>query len=414
MIRPLILLTILLAAAPLCAQWSDDGWAEDQTFGAVTIVGNTSTRTDLIRKELLFREGDPFELDVVDAAWERLEDLGWFAFVDISLDDETADAVPVTVTVEEDQTFRYYPVIDYDRRWDVLLGARVYDVNLRGRGERLSFTGVWYAPHRYEAAWEHPWLFGVRGLSSGLEAQWQDAEFVFRDFDFRQWRAGGWLRWQPRGPAFLSAGLTRSAFRQDGDFTGAPTTWAAGERERWILEATLGLDIRDLPWYPTRGRYHALTVRRHAGDGFDDFTEALADLREFVPTPWGHVVALHARGRRVSGHVPPEDLLFWGGPQTLRGHHYGVIEGEEGWLLSAEYRWPIFLMPISADGRVIGIGLHAFYDQGANWYDGGAASPRHDWGLGAHINISAHQFRFEAARTDDGRTSFQFMDAFNF
>ncbi|HPF34690.1 BamA/TamA family outer membrane protein [bacterium] len=414
MTRLLVLLTALLAALPAAAQWPAEAWAEDQTFGDITIRGNASTSAWLIRNELLFASGDAFDMDLVDATWEHLEDLGWFAFVDISLDDEMADAVPVTVTVEEDQTFRYYPVIDYDRRWDILLGARAYDVNLRGRGEQLSITGIWHAPHRYTASWSHPWLFGVRGLSWGLDGMWEDAEFVYRDFDHRRWQARAHVRWQPRGTWFAEAGATRAFFRQEGDFLGAPSDWSAGERTRWILEGTLGLDMRDLAWYPTRGRYHALSLRRHVSDDFADFTELRADLREFVPTPWGHVLALHARGRRVSGPVPPEDMLFWGGPETLRGFHYAQLEGEEGWLLSAEYRWPIFLMPISADGRVIGIGLHAFYDQGANWWDGGSASPRHDWGAGAHINISAHQFRFEVARTDDGRTAFQFMDSFNF
>ena len=83
-------------------------------------------------------------------------------------------------------------------------------------------------------------------------------------------------------------------------------------------------------------------------------------------------------------------------------------------LLSVEYRWPLFLMPISGDGRVIGIGLHAFGDAGSNWWDAGDRGTLYSYGAGAHINISDHQFRFELAIPAEGDVTFQFMDAFNF
>jgi len=385
----------------------------DQVFGPITVEGNTSTSTDLILKETLFRTGDPFDFDAVDDTWEHLEDLGWFAFVVVSLEDEEADAVAVTILVEEDRTFRYYPIIDFDKRWDILLGARVYDVNLGGRGETLSFTGIWHRPHRYELTWDHPWFLGVRGLRLGLDAGWEDAEFVHRDFDHRAWRAGTWLRWDLAPPAFVRIGATRSSFRQEGEFL-APVNWAAETRDRWTFEATAGLDSRDLAWYPTRGRHHRVTLARHESDDFPSYGSVTVDLREYLSLPWKHVMAIHGWSRSVDGHAPPEDLLFWGGPENLRGHHYAAFEGEEGWLLSLEYRWPLFLMPISADGRVIGIGLHAFYDRGGNAYHDQDIAVRDDYGLGAHFNVSAHQFRFEVARTDDDRTVFQFMDAFNF
>ncbi|MBU1073218.1 hypothetical protein KKG45_08220, partial [bacterium] len=138
------------------------------------------------------------------------------------------------------------------------------------------------------------------------------------------------------------------------------------------------------------------------------------DLRGFVPLPWDHVLALRAWGRRTDGHVPPEDVLHWGGAETIRGHEYASREGEEGFLLSVEYRWPLFLMTISGDGRVIGIGLHAFGDAGSNWWDGDRRGTLYGYGGGAHINISDHQFRFELAFTGEGEAVFQFMDAFNF
>ncbi len=409
MFRPLLIASLLVAALPALA---DDFFA-DQYIGTVTVEGNTSTRTSLILAEFGIRTGDPLDYDAVDAAWERLEDLGWFAFVDISMDD-SLDEVPVTILVEEDRTTRGYPIIDYDPRWDILLGVRIYDINLGGRGERLSVSGIWHEPHRYEASWEHPWLFGVKGLALSLDGRWEDAPFVFRDFDYRAWEAGLGLRWDFAEPLFVAGRVARTTFEQEGGMTSAVASWNAAEREGWSVGGTLGLDSRDIATYPTRGAHHRISATRHDGDGFDAFTELTVDLRQYVPTPWGHVLALHALAREVDAHVPPEHMLFWGGAETIRGYHYGEIEGEEGWLLSGEYRWPLFLVPISADGRVISGGLHAFGDAGEIAFHEGTAGVRHSYGAGLHLGLSSHVFRFEVARTRDGRTAFQFMDHFNF
>ncbi len=384
------------------------------SFGPITVEGNTTTRTDLILHELGFAEGDPFDFAALDAAWEHLEDLGWFAFVDLDYDDGDGDLVPVTVIVEEDRTTRYYPVIDYDPRWDVLLGARVYDINFRGRGETLSLAATWYRRHGYELTWRHPWLFGVSGLSCGLGGLWEDADFGFLDFAFRRLEVTGHLRWDFRPPFFVETAVAYREFKQKSATSELPDIWSAADRSRVSWRGIFGLDSRDLTWYPTRGQYHRLTVEHVDRPAFYTYTLLTADLRGYVPLPWEHVVALRAWGRRVDGALWPEDMLFWGGADTIRGYDYASLAGEEGFLLSVEYRWPLFLMPISGDGRVIGIGLHTFADAGSNWWDGGVRDTLYSYGGGAHINISDHQFRFELAITEENVASFQFMDAFNF
>ena len=412
-ILPAVLL-FCASASPSFAAFGDGFGAV--LFGPVTVEGNTSTRTDLILNELAFAPGDSFAIDLIDDAWEHLEDLGWFAFVDISWDD-TLDDVPVHISVEEERTTHGYPLIDYDRRHDVRLGVKLYDNNLRGRGERVEFEASWYRPHSYDLEWSHPWLFGVRGLSLGATAGWEKADFVYRDWDYRQWRAGASLGWDFLHPFFVSAQAVYGSFDQEGFFdtaAGRPD-FEQGTRTRWSFGITAGLDSRDSSSYPLRGGYHRLTASLVESDDFDSYMMLTADLRQFITTPWDHVLALRAWGRRTDGHLPPEDLLYWGGPDNLRGYRYASVEGEEGYILSCEYRLPLFLMPISGDGRVIGMGLHAFADLGDNWYDGEPEGEGYfSWGAGAHINISSQQFRFELARTEDGVSAFQFQDHFNF
>jgi outer membrane protein assembly factor BamA len=420
-------------AAPPTAPATSDG----RTFGPITITGNRHTAEGIIRRNLEFRQGDPFDLRQIQKAWDRLENLGYFAYVDISYDEEQESGpVALTIAVEEERTFHYYPLINYDRRWKYRLGAVVEDQNFRGRGEVLRLETFWLYTHGYNVTWKRPWFANRRFLEAGLSASWHRAGFVYRPFDFIRWDAGGRIRaWLPQAPllrrpyvefeATLTGFNQRETYMEPDPRSGDSLLWPSGWRNRLTLTTTLGVDTRDLVAYPTRGIYDRLIARRHFSDGFDSFSEAILDLRHFIPTTWHHVIALHAWGREIGQGLPPEDRLYWGGPETIRGYDYASLEGEEGWLLSAEYRWPMFLMPIAPDGRVIGVGIHFFWDMGDAWYEGArpyrfpenlryAPGPLMSWGGGAYINLSSQNFRFEIARTRDGENAFQFEDRFNF
>jgi len=423
-VRALLLAGLLVCAGAARPTAAAD--ADARRVGPITVQGNTRTVTELILRELGFREGDPWDAGAVDRAWDHLEDLGDFAFVDISEGEETDDGrVPLTITVEEDKTFHYYPLIDYDRRHKYRLGARVEEDNLRGRGERAALEATWVRVHGYRATWDRPWLANRRWLEGGLTAGWEQAQFVWRPTKYSRWDAGLRVRARLRGPGYLEADGTLLGFRQHSDVRetapdrgdGSPgdLLWTHGWRNRFTAGLTLGYDSRDLAFYPLRGAWHRLRVARAMSDGFDSYSEASGDLRQFVPLPWHKVLALHAYGRRVSHAIPLEDRLYWAGPETIRGYRYASIEGEEGWLLSGELRWPLFLMPISPQGHVIGVGLHLFCDAGDAWYDGAhPGAPLLSWGGGAHVNLSSLNLRFELARTREGENVFQFEDRFNF
>ncbi len=423
--RPIAIAALVAAAA---VAWRGPALAQTttppaRTFGPIVIQGNHRTMSSIIERELGFREGDPFDLQLIQKAWDRLENLGYFAYVDISYDEEQESGpVTLTINVEEERTFRYYPLIQYDRRWKYRLGVLLNEQNFRGRGEVLKFQAEWWRVHGYRLTWSRPWLANRRSLEAGLTAGWQRAPFVYRPFEYIRWDLGGRLRAYLHGRIYAESEAALSGFQQREEYfepdllrPGSNLDWHAGWRNRLTLGVTLGWDTRDLEFYPTKGIYDRLIVRRAFSDGFDSFSEAVADLRHFVPTSWHHIIALHAWGRNVGEGLPPEDRLYWGGPETIRGYKYASLEGEKGWLLSAEYRWPMFLMPISPDGRVIGVGVHFFWDAGDAWYDAdGPHRALMSWGAGAHINLSTQHFRFEIARTRDGQNAFQFEDHFNF
>ncbi len=412
------------AAAATDSARAASPFASRRAFGPVTIEGNTRTAAAVIRRELGFAEGDPYDQKKLDRAWDRLEDLGAFAFVDFATEEEDG-AVAVAITVEEERTLHWYPLIDYSRRHKYRLGARVFDRNFRGRGETIDFEATAVRVLGARASWTRPWLANNRWLEAGVSAGWERADFVWRATDYAQWDAGARLRLYLRSPLYVeAAGAFGGFFQEDdvveampdrGDGAGGEQLWTHGTRNRFTSGLTLGWDTRDLEFYPTTGAWHRVTARRVISDGFDSYTEFVGDLRQYLAMPLHKTLALRAWGRRVSNALPFEDRLWWGGPETIRGYGYAHLEGEEGWLLTAEYRWPLFLMPISTQGHVIGIGLHGFWDAGDAWYD---SAPAHrasmSWGAGVHANLSSLNLRFEVARTREGENVFQFEDHFNF
>jgi len=396
-------------------------------LGEIAIEGNTRTDTDLILRELGLMIGQPFTYEDMDPLWDHLEDLGHFAFVDMEFDDTDPEAVVLRVYVEEDTTLEYGPLVRYDRRHKYLLGGRLAERNLRGKGETLeAWISVYYIQSG-EVSWTRPWLLGVKGLEAKLTADGENANFVFRPFKYRKWDADLQLRWNFAGPFFVLGGAEYGSFNQRETYDwndpdrgeGAPgvrTTHESGVSNHWALRTAAGLDSRDNPFYPGRGVYFEGTMRNWQSDEFASYTEVVTDARLFVPVPIAaHVLALRAWGRRVNAPAHLDNVLFYGGPETVRGYRFGRQEGDEGYLLSAEYRLPLFLMPISPRGELIGAGLHAFFDAGDAWYYGAdAGQALQSWGAGIHLNLDTLNLRFEAANTKDGDWRFEFMDVFNF
>ncbi len=428
--HPGIVLAALLLLAPvncLAVFGESAGSTEPAVLARIIVEGNTRTDTGVILRELGFAVGDPFDYEQLDQAWDTLEDIGYFAFVDMDYQETEPGQVTLRISVEEDMTTTYGPLLRYSRRHKYKLGAWIEENNLRGKGETLKASLAFLYLQRADVSWHRPWLFGVSGLEATVAASCQRADFVFRPTRYRQRQASLDLRWTFWRSFYLEGGVN---YGQD-DYRDA-YTWQAPDRgpetvpgpihhdpvkqTRTALSAALGLDTRSNPWYPRRGVLVEAGVRNWQSGQFDSYNEFTGDVRFFIPVPVGrHILALRACGRRVDGPAHLDNVLFYGGPETIRGYRFGGLEGDEGYLLTVEYRIPLFIMPISPKGEMVGFGLHFFGDAGDAWYEG--ADPGRalqSYGAGTHLNLDRLQLRFEAARTREGDWRFEFMDTFNF
>lgn len=419
-----LLIAALLPSAAFAVFGDEDHDITTPVVREIVLEGDYRTHDDLILKEMGVRIGEPLGRERMNEVWIHLEDIGWFAFVDMEFDDSVDGEVILRVYLEDDLTLTYGPLLRFDRRHKYQLGAWLEETNLRGRGEKLRLELAGLYPQRGLVEWSHPWLLGQKGLLLDATLEGEASDFVYRPTRQKWARGSIGLRQDFPIGFFAEAGAAyqslefRDAFSWDDRRTGQPVDHEPATMERTAWTVSLGHDSRSNPWYPASGLLARIDWSRWNGDGFADYDEGEADLRLFYPSPlpFGeHIVALRAWGRRVSGPAPLDRFLFFGGPETLRGYRYAGWEGDEGYLLSVEYRIPLFIMPISPRGESVGLGLHLFGDAGDTWFqeeDPGRALQ--SWGGGAHLNLDTMQLRFEAARTRDGDWVFEFMDHFNF
>ncbi|MEN8008342.1 MAG: BamA/TamA family outer membrane protein [Candidatus Krumholzibacteriota bacterium] len=423
-----VCLAFLLFTTPVVAETDPDFVPEpDPVLTAINIEGNQKADTVLVERIMGLKIGQTLNMDQTDDAWDALEDCGYFRFVEIDYDDSADGEVVLNVIVEEDMTTFYGPVIKYSRRHKYMLGAWAEQRNLRGKGETARAEFSAYYIQNGLLSWHRPWLLGIDGLEGTLTATGEQAEFVYRPTRYRKWDLDWEMKWKFAGPFFVMGGADYGYFRQRDPFNwtlpvrevvppAGSVRYEASAENHWVFRGAIGLDSRSNPYYPRRGIFVQGMARGWSSNGFESYLETSLDTRLFVPLPIRkHVLALRAWGRQTDGATNLDNGLYFGGPESVRGYPYAQREGEEGYLLSAEYRAPLFLMPISPRGEIIGAGFHFFADAGDAWFHGAEAGrSMFSFGAGFHLNIDTLQLRFEAARTREGDWMFEFFDKFNF
>jgi len=420
----LLLLCLAIATAALPAT------AQDPVLTEIVVEGNTKTQRAVIDRVIDLEPGSPFPLEAFDQVWDRLEDCGYFAFVDLDTEEDDEGNVTLLVNVEEESTFRATPYIRYDRRHKYLLGAAAKDVNLGGRGEVLELQAIVYHTQRARLGWTKPWFLDARGLSLHVDAQWEQGAFVWRPFDYAAWHTLVGLRQDLSEAFYVEAGGGFESFKQKDDYDwpvdGVVAGFGAETRNVTQIRALVGLDTRDGSFYPKNGFFGEVEWLYRTGDEVDGQNGFKADLRGFYELPGKPILAVRAYGHTMDTVGAQEYVLRWGGPETVRGADYAGREGDMAYLLTAELRYPVMLMPVSQAGEVVGLGLHAFMDVGDAWYNesnpfviddqliGNANRALQSFGAGVHVNLLSWQLRFEAAKERDGDWVFEFMDVFNF
>lgn len=238
----------------------------------IQIAGNYRTDDDVVRRELLFFEGDAFNADKLKRSERNLRNLGFFKNVKVNREaSEFPDRVNIVIEVEEDRTAELSIGGGFSTADGPLADLKFGERNFRGRGQDLS-ASVTYGKRRqdYNISFTEPYFMGY-DFAAGFDL-FRIIQSKYFDQTFDQKLFGGALR----GGFFWMPDLNQQLYytlRQD------EITNIKAEASRFIREQggkktlsevsqTFTYDKRDNRISPTEGYFLGFS-NSYAGVGGD-------------------------------------------------------------------------------------------------------------------------------------------------
>jgi len=353
----------------------------------IYIDGNTYTKEQVIRREVLLKEGDVFSAGKVRRSVEKIYNLGFMddVQVDVQQPRSPTDA-DIVFSVVEGKPGILSAGAGYSSV-DGLLGTlQVQHINLFGRAQRLNL--MWEFGERkqnYEIGWTDPWFMGKR-MSLGVDVFDTVRRTAYRSETlgvsdrsaYKDGRRGAALRLGPRLTDRLSLIHTYAyeetrIFDIDPAFVNDPVLRPSRDVTSSFTNGII-YDSRDNVFDATRGFRESLTVQTAGGPfgGTVNFYKPQISNAVYLPTFWKFVLTLSARGGFVKPYLKTdeESLLrerfIMGGVDTVRGYDTNdAINPELGLYMTvfnAEYKFPI----VQERNRTILQGAF-FLDAGGAW-----------------------------------------------
>ncbi|NPA49870.1 MAG: outer membrane protein assembly factor BamA [Thermodesulfobacteria bacterium] len=343
----------------------------------IEITGNTRTRDKVIRRELLVVEQRPFSASRLKKSEGRLRRLGYFDDVSISTEKGVKeDQMDIHVKVKERPTGSFSIGAGYSSVDKVILMGEISQRNLFGKGQILSFQGLFGArTTRYSLSFTEPYFRDSR-LSLGLNLYDWEREYD----DYTRNSQGFGIRF-----GYLLTPNTRVFFGyryDDSDLTDYYYYTSEIIRESADIHITSSIelgfnrDTRNHFFDPTRGT-NLNVVYEHAGGflgGDSAFEKITATGSVYFPTVGdfvGHVrvgVGYVTEGK--GGKLPVYEKFYLGGIDSVRGYRFGDISpkdpktgerigGERMAFVQAEAIFPLV--------KSMGLKGVVFFDMGNVW-----------------------------------------------
>ena len=291
----------------------------------IIILGNTRTNDSVIRRELSFLEGDPFNKNKLDLSINSLKRLGFFETVNYRLEDtNVSQAIDVIIEVKEMNTGSVSFGVGYSSLDNTTLTFGLREKNFLGEGKNVRFeTSLSDQKSSYNIGVTEPY-FLERHLS--LSGNIFDEEIENKKGDVKTNRSGVNF-----GVGFkindisqaIKYNLSTSETTTSSSSTAASETGEEG-KEITTSSITYGLfqDTRDNYFNPTSG-YRWGFDNTIAGIGGDaKFYKTEIKAKTYYPIEYGDYVLGFKTGlgliTAIEDNITSSNRFFLGG-KTLRG-----------------------------------------------------------------------------------------------
>ena len=339
--------------------------------GEITVIGNTRTLDNVIRREFRLKEGELFDSVKLKRSKQRINNLQFFE--DVKIDTRRGkepDLVEIITTVTERQTGSINVGAGFSSNENLIFNAGISQNNFLGTGRRVVFsTNLSSRRSDYNLSLTDPRLFDTE-LSGGVDAFNTETNF----WSYMAKRTGGGVRIGKSLSEYDWVGLNYNYADTEISDVKVPTSYLKNEsRTTSRISPSFIRDTRDNFMNPSSGSRHVVRLDL-AGLGGTKFHKASYEGSHYWPIIGKLVGMVHGEIAWADGYaadsLPAFERYYMGGPQSLRGYQIrnvgpkdslgNPLGGNQSLLLNLELQYPF----------TKGLRGFAFYDRG-QLYGGG-------------------------------------------
>ena len=296
----------------------------EKYINKITIIGNTRTNDNVIRRELSLLEGDPFNKSKLTTSISALRRLGYFQSVNYRLDEIDSNLIDIILDVKETNTGSVSFGVGYSSLNNTSFSFGLNEKNFLGEGKKVRFQAdLSEKKSTYNIGVTEPYFLD-RHLSLYGDIFNQETENTKGDIKSSSSGFGF-------GIGFTNESLTQS-FKyklSTSETTTSSTSTAASETGEEGIEIitssithSISKDTRDSYFNPTSG-YNWKFSNTVAGIGGDaTFYKSILNSRIYYPIDYGDYVFGFKSGAgfitAIDDKITSSNRFFLGG-KKLRG-----------------------------------------------------------------------------------------------
>ena len=296
----------------------------EKYINKITIIGNTRTNDNVIRRELSLLEGDPFNKSKLTTSMSALRRLGYFQSVNYRLDEIASNLIDIILDVKETNTGSVSFGVGYSSLNNTSFSFGLNEKNFLGEGKKVRFQAdLSEKKSTYNIGVTEPYFLD-RHLSLYGDIFNQETE-----------NKKGDIKSSSSGFGF-GIGFTNESLKQSykyklstSETTTSSTSTAASETGEEGIEIitssithSISKDTRDSYFNPTSG-YNWKFSNTLAGIGGDaTFYKSILNSRIYYPIDYGDYVFGFKSGAgfitAIDDKITSSNRFFLGG-KKLRG-----------------------------------------------------------------------------------------------
>lgn len=330
----------------------------------IKISGLNKTKTDVVLREIPVKVNDYFDQRKIDQSYHRLRNLGYFHHIHPNLLEAgiTEGTINFHAKVTEARTGRligilgYAPPVEGSESVPQLTGVvEMRETNLLGTGRDVNFYWKSGLLKALRIGYKEPWILG-KPITLGVVYSQLKQRNPLNDAESEERAANisghtkfgrfyesevtlGYKRIRFGGATSPVPDTTLSDTLSPTVNTTLESTSAPIERgTKSSLTVRLTRDSRDYFLNPKHGRRDSVAVELSRSDF--RLRKAWLDLQQYFQTWENQIVAIELHGAAVWGiNIPPTELFYLGGANTLRGYDEDWFSGPRRVHTNLEYRF---------------------------------------------------------------------------